>query len=272
MTFKNKTVFITGATRGIGRAIALKLAANGANIVVTGKSNVPHPKLAGTIYSVAEEVEKAGSNALPLKIDVRDEESVKNAISTAAEHFGRIDILINNASAIMLMDTLALPVKRYDLMQHVNARGTFICSKYAIPYLKKSDNPHILTMSPPINLNPKWFKNHVAYTISKYGMSMLTIGLAEELKEYGIAVNSLWPKTIIGTAAINYLMGETGMKMSRKPEIVADAAYEILNKNSLNTTGNFYLDEDVLRESGIKDFSKYDFIPGSQIMPDLFLD
>lgn len=272
MTFTNKTIFITGATRGIGRAIALKMASEGANIVVTGKSNVPHPKLSGTIFTVADEVEKAGGKALPLKVDVRNEDSIKEAIDKAAGYFGGIDILVNNASAIMLMDVQTLPVKRYDLMQQVNARGTFICSKYAIPHLKKADNPHILTMSPPINLNPKWFKNHVAYTISKYGMSMITLGLSEELKEYKIAVNSLWPKTIIGTAAITYLMGEEGLKMSRKPEIVADAAFEIFKKNSEEATGNFYLDEDVLRDSGITDFSKYDFIPNAKTMPDLFLD
>ncbi|HHH53078.1 MAG TPA: NAD(P)-dependent oxidoreductase [Bacteroidetes bacterium] len=271
MEFSNKTVFITGATRGIGKAIALKLASAGANIVITGKSDVPHPKLPGTIFTVAEEVEQAGGKALPIKVDVRDEESVKSGIEKAATHFGGIDILVNNASAILLMDTQILPVKRYDLMQQVNARGTFICSKYAIPYLKKGKNPHILTMSPPIDLNPKWFKNHVAYTISKYGMSMTTIGLSEELREYGIAANSLWPKTIIGTAAITYLMGEQGLKMSRKPEIVADAAYEILKKDSKKATGNFYLDEDVLRESGVEDFSKYNYEEGGELMPDLFL-
>ena len=272
MTFTNKTIFITGATRGIGKAIALKMASEGANIVVTGKSDVPHPKLPGTIFTVAEEVEKAGGKALPIKVDVRSEESVKEGIEKAADYFGGIDILVNNASAILLMDTQILPVKRYDLMQQVNARGTFICSKYAIPHLKKGTNPHILTMSPPINLDPKWFKNHVAYTISKYGMSMTTLGLSEELKEYGIAANSLWPKTIIGTAAITYLMGEEGLKMSRKPEIIADAAFEIFKKDSVKATGNFYLDEDVLRDSGITDFSKYSFIPGAKIMPDLFLD
>lgn len=272
MEFTNKTVFITGATRGIGKYIALKLASQGANIVVTGKSNVPHPKLPGTIFTVAEEVEKAGGKALPLKIDVRDEDSVKSAIQEAVNHFGAIDILVNNASAILLMDAQSLPMKRYDLMQQVNARGTFMTSKYAIPHLKKSDNPHILTLSPPISLKPKWFKNHVAYTMSKYGMSMTTLGLSEELKEYGIAVNSLWPKTIIGTAAIEFLMGDEGMKMSRKPNIVADAALEIFRKDSKTATGNFYLDEDVLKESGKTDFSEYDSVPGAKILPDLFLD
>jgi len=272
MDFTNKTVFITGATRGIGKHIAIKLASAGANIVVTGKSNVPHPKLPGTIFTVAEEVEKAGGKALALKIDVRDEESVKTAIQDAVNHFGGIDILVNNASAILLMDTQSLPMKRYDLMQQVNARGTFMVSKYAIPHLKKSKNPHILTLSPPINLKPKWFKNHVAYTMSKYGMSMTTLGLSEELKEYGIAVNSLWPKTIIGTAAIKYLMGEDGMKMSRKPTIVADAAFEIFKKDSKIATGNFFLDEDVLRETGKNDFSEYDYVAGANILPDLFLD
>lgn len=272
MDFKNKTVFITGATRGIGRSIALKLASFGANIVVSGKSNVPHPKLPGTIFTVAEEVEKAGGKALPLKLDVRDEEQVKEGIEKAVERFGGIDIVINNASAILLMDTQNLPMKRYDLMQQVNARGTFLVSKYAIPHLKKSKNPHILTLSPPINLNPKWFKNHVAYTISKYGMSMTTLGLSAELAEYGIGVNSLWPKTIIGTAAIKYLMGEDGMKVSRKPQIVADAAFEIFKKDSKITTGNFFIDEGVLKESGVTDFSDYSFIEGAKIWPDVFLD
>lgn len=272
MDFNNKTVFITGATRGIGESIALKMAKQGANIVVTGKSNIPHPKLPGTIFTVSEEVEKLGAKALPLKVDVRDENSVKEGMEKAVETFGGIDILINNASAIQLMDTQTLPMKRYDLMQQVNARGTFLVSKYAIPFLKKGRNPHILTLSPPLNLNPKWFKNHVAYTISKYGMSMTTIGLSEELKEYGIAVNSLWPKTIIGTAAIVYLMGEQGLKMSRKPEIIADAALEIFKKDSKINTGNFYIDEVILEKSGITDFSKYDFEKGAKLFPDLFLD
>ena len=272
MEFKNKTVFISGATRGIGREIALLLASKGANIVVTGKSDVPNPKLPGTIFTVAEEVETAGGKALPVMVDVRDEESVKSGMEKTVEIFGGIDILVNNASAIQLMDTQSLPTKRYDLMQSVNTRGTFLCSKYAIPHLKKSENPHIITLSPPINLNPKWFKNHTAYTISKYGMSMITLGLSEELREYGIAVNSLWPKTIIGTAAIVYLMGDEGMKMSRHPKIMADAALEIFKMNSKTNTGNFFLDEEVLRKSGIYDFSIYDLTPGAKILPDLFLD
>ncbi len=272
MEFKNKTVFITGATRGIGREIALKMASSGANIVVTGKSNVPHPKLPGTIFTVAEEVVKSGGRALPLKIDVRDEISVKKCFDDAVDKFGGIDILVNNASAILLMDTQALPMKRYDLMQQVNARGTFMVSKYAISHLKGSTNPHILTLSPPINLNPKWFGNHLAYTISKYGMSMTTLGLSVELKEYGIGVNSLWPKTIIGTAAIKYLMGDEGMKLSRRPQIVADAAFEIFKKNSKTTTGNFFIDEEVLKEAGIKDFSDYSFNKENKILPDIFLD
>jgi citronellol/citronellal dehydrogenase len=272
MDFKNKTVLITGASRGIGKEIALTLAESGANVVVTGKSDVPNPKLEGTIFSVAEEIEKKGGSVLPLKIDVREEESVKEVISKIIENFGGLDILVNNASAIMLMDTQSLQMKRYDLMQTVNARGTFMCSKYAIPHLKKSDNPHILTLSPPLNLNPKWFKNHTAYTISKYGMSMITLGLAEELREYGIAVNSLWPGTIIGTAAINYLMGDEGMKMSRHPKIMADAAREILRMDSKINTGNFFIDEDVLANAGISDLSVYDLVPGAKILPDLFLD
>lgn len=272
MDFTNKTVIITGASRGIGKEIALTMAENGANVVVTGKSDVPNPKLEGTIFSVATEIEKKGGKVLPLKIDVREEESVISVIDRTVSHFGGIDILVNNASAIMLMDTQSLPLKRYDLMQNVNSRGTFICSKYAIPHLKKSSNPHILTLSPPMNMNPKWFKNHTAYTISKYGMSMITLGLAEELREYGIAVNSLWPRTIIGTAAINYLMGDEGMKMSRHPGIMADAALEIFKMNSRIATGNFFIDEEVLSGAGITDFSKYNNIPGAKILPDLFLD
>jgi citronellol/citronellal dehydrogenase len=272
MDFKNKTALITGASRGIGKEIALILADNGANVVVTGKSDVPNPKLEGTIFTVAEEIVKKGGSVLPLKIDVREEESVKQVIEKTVEHFGGLDILVNNASAIMLMDTQTLPMKRYDLMQNVNSRGTFMCSKYAIPYLKNSENPHILTLSPPLNLNPKWFKNHTAYTISKYGMSMITLGLAEELKEFGIAVNSLWPRTIIGTAAINYLMGEQGMKMSRHPKIIADAALEIFKMKSQTATGNFFIDEEVLDSIGISDFSVYDMVPGAEIVSDLFLD
>jgi citronellol/citronellal dehydrogenase len=272
MELKNKTVLITGASRGIGKEIALILAENGANVVVTGKSDVPNPKLEGTIFTVAEEIKNKGGSALPLKIDVREEESVKSVIDQTVSHFGGLDILVNNASAIMLMDTQCLPMKRYDLMQTVNARGTFLCSKYAIPHLKNAGNPHILTLSPPLNLNPKWFKNHTAYTISKYGMSMITLGLAEELREYGIAVNSLWPSTIIGTAAINYLMGNEGMKMSRHPKIMADAALEIFKMDSKGSTGNFFIDEDVLTKAGIKDHSVYDLVPGAKILPDLFLD
>lgn len=272
MDFKNKTVLITGASRGIGKEIALTLAENGANVVITGKSDVPNPKLEGTIFSVADEIIKKGGSALPLKIDVREEESVIEVIEKTVEHFGGLDILVNNASAIMLMDTQSLAMKRYDLMQTVNARGTFMCSKYAIPHLKKSDNPHILTLSPPLNLNPKWFKNHTAYTMSKYGMSMITLGLAEEVREYGIAVNSLWPRTIIGTAAINYLMGDEGMKMSRHPKIMADAAREIFRMDSKINTGNFFIDEDVLANAGISDLSVYDLVPGAKILPDLFLD
>lgn len=272
MDFQGKTIFITGATRGIGREIGLLMAKKGANIVVTGKSNVKHPKLPGTIYTVAEEIEHAGGHALPLKLDVRDEESVKSAIQQAAEKFGGIDILLNNASAIELSDVRTLTMKRYDLMQSVNARGTFLCSKYAIPFLKEAENPHILTLSPPLNLNPKWFKNHTAYTISKYGMSMVTIGLSEELRDLGIAVNSLWPKTIIATAAIVYLMGEQGLNMARNAKIMADAAYEIFKMKSKDATGNFFIDEDVLKQSGVNDFSGYEMVPGAEILPDLFVD
>lgn len=272
MEFRDKVVLITGASRGIGKEIALRMAQAGAKIVVTGKSDVPNPKLEGTIFTVADEIKSKNGEALPLKLDVREEDSVKEVISQTIKYYGKLDILVNNASAIMLMDCQTLPMKRYDLMLNVNARGTFMCSKYAIPHLKNSENPHILTLSPPLNLNPKWFKNHTAYTMSKYGMSMITLGLAEELREYGIAVNSLWPKTIIGTAAINYIMGSEGMKLSRHPRIMADAAFEIFKKDSRKATGNFYLDEHILIEAGHTDYSKYDLIKGAKILPDLFLD
>ncbi len=270
--FKGKTIIITGATRGIGKAIGLKLAADGANIIIAAKSTEENPKLGGTIFSAAKEMEAAGGQALPVMCDVRDEEQIYNMIEKAAAQFGGIDILINNASAISLTPTEKTEPKRYDLMQDVNVRGTFFTSQACIPWLKKSTNAHILTLSPPLNMDMKWFSDHVAYTVSKYGMTMVTLGLAAELKKYNIAANTLWPKTTIATAAVqNLLGGDTLINMSRTTNIVADAAYEILRKEAANHSGNNYIDEDVLSESGITDFEKYSVVPGAQLYPDLFL-
>ena len=269
---EGKTIFITGATRGIGREIALRCARDHANIVVTGKTAAPHPRLSGTIHSVAKEIEAAGGRALALRLDVRDADAVATAAKRAAESFGGIDILVNNASAISLTGTLDTPVKRLDLMLAVNLRGTFVCSQACIPHLKKAANPHILTLSPPLDMSPRWFKDHVAYTMAKYGMSMCTLGMAEELRAYGIAVNSLWPRTTIATAAIEVNFPEAILKASRKPAIMADAAYAILNRDSRSATGNFYIDETVLREEGVTDFDQYAVTPGARLYTDLFLD
>lgn len=268
----DKTAFITGASRGIGKAIALKLASHGYNIIIAAKTTEPHPKLPGTIYTAAEEIEKAGGKALAIKTDIRFEESVEAAIQQGAATFGGIDILVNNASAINLTNTSTVAMKRYDLMHDINVRGTFMVSKYCIPFLKKSENPHILTLSPPLNLNPEWFAAHLAYTMSKFGMSMTVLGLAEELKKDGIAVNALWPKTVIGTTAVRNLPGgEQIMQMSRKPDIIADAAWVILNKDSKTCTGNFFIDETVLKGEGISDFSPYAVNPDVSLMTDLFV-
>lgn len=267
----NKTVFITGASRGIGRAIALRFARDGARIVVTGKTAEAHPKLKGTIYDTAREVEEAGGRALALQLDIRDEAAVAAAVRQAAERFGGIDVLINNASAISLTATLATSAKRYDLMQQINARGTYVCSQACIPYLMRSQNPHILTLSPPLNMNPKWFKDHLAYTIAKYGMSMCTLGMAAEFASHGIAVNSLWPRTTIATAAIEVYFPQA-LAASRTPAIVADAAYAIVTGDSRKTTGNFFIDEEVLRAQGVSDFSCYAVTPGVSLASDLFLD
>lgn len=269
---KGITAFITGSSRGIGKAIALRLAKEGANIIVAAKTVTPHPKLAGTIFTAAEEIEKAGGKALAVQLDVRDEENIQAALKKAADHFGGIDILINNASAINLSKTSDLKMKRYDLMQDVNVRGTFMVSKYAIPYLKKGTNPHILNLSPPLNLDPKWFKDYTAYTITKYSMSMIAMGLAEELRADGIAANALWPKTTIATAAVaNVIGGEQMVQCSRTPEIMADAAYVILSKPADKCTGNFFIDEDVLRDQGHSDFDKYAVDKSKKLMMDLFL-
>ena len=273
---KSKTIFITGASRGIGREIALRCARDGANIVVTAKTAEPHASLPGTIHSVAAEVEAAGGKALALQLDVRDENAVAAAVNEAVRVFGGIDILLNNASAIMLTNTAATPMKRFDLMQGVNTRGTFACTQACLPHLAKSAaagrNPHVLTLSPPLSMKPRWFKDHVAYTISKYGMSMCTLGMAEEFRAQGIAVNSLWPSTTIATAAIAVNFPEAILKASRKPAIMADAAYAIFNRDSRAASGNFYIDETVLREAGVTDFEPYSITPGAKLYTDLFLE
>jgi citronellol/citronellal dehydrogenase len=274
-TLKNKTLFITGASRGIGKAIALRAAA-GANIAILGKTAEPHPKLPGTVFETAKEVEKAGGKALPLVVDIRFEEQVQVAVDKTVREFGGIDILINNASAISLTPTLDTPLKRFDLMYQINGRGTFLCSKLCIPYLKKGSNPHILVMAPPLNLDPKWFKDHLAYTIAKYSMSLCVLGLSAELAKDGIAVNALWPKTLIATDAILAWMSnpseiENVKQHFRKPEIVADAAYEILQRPSRDCTGNFFIDEEILQSSGTTNFSHYALDPTKALQPDLFL-
>lgn len=270
--FQGKTVFITGASRGIGKAIALKLAAAGANIVIAAKSVVENPKLGGTIYSAAAEMEAAGGKALAVACDIREEAQVANAVSEAVKTFGGIDILINNASAISLTGTEATEMKRFDLIHDINVRGTFLVTKYCIPYLRKSANPHILTLSPPIGLKPEWMGPHIAYTISKYDMSMLTLGWAAEFKEAGIAANSIWPVTTIATAAVqNLLGGDYLTQRSRTPEILADAAYWIFSQPSKECTGNLFLDEEVLNKAGITDFASYSVNPGGELQRDLFV-
>ena len=272
MQFQNKTVFITGASRGIGKAIALRLAKEGANIVVVAKSIEENPKLGGTIFSAAKEIEEAGGKSLAVQCDIRDENQIQAAVDLADDHFGGIDILINNASAISLSNTENTEVKKFDLMQDINVRGTFLVSKACMPHLKKGNNAHIITLSPPINMDPKWFANHVGYTISKYSMTMITMGLAAELKKFNVAANTLWPKTTIATAAVqNLLGGDKLINMSRKPEIVADAAYYILSKNSAECTGNNFIDEDVLLKEGITDFNNYAVVEGGRLYGDLFL-
>jgi citronellol/citronellal dehydrogenase len=271
-TLKGKTLFITGASRGIGKAIALRAARDGANIAIAAKTTQPHPKLPGTIYTAAEEIEKAGGKALACVVDIRDEAQIAAGVAKTVETFGGIDILVNNASAISVTGTLETPMKRYDLMQSVNTRGSFACSQACIPHLKKSSNPHILNNSPPLNIDARWFGPHVAYTISKYGMSLCVLGMAEELREDGIAVNALWPRTMIATAAVqNLLGGDESIRGSRKPEIMADAAYAIVTRPSRKFTGNFCIDEEILRSEGVKDFSKYQMVPGAELFPDLFL-
>ena len=269
---QKKVVFITGASRGIGRAIALRCARDGANVIITGKTATAHAKLPGTIHSVAAEVEKAGGKALAIQLDVRDEAALQAAIDQAAQHFGGIDVLVNNASAISLTGTLETPARRLDLMWDVNMRSTFLASQACIPYLKKSANPHILTLSPPLSFEEKWFSPHVAYSISKFGMSLCALGMAREFAADGIAVNCLWPRTTIATSAIEFNFPEQILRASRKPEIVADAAHQIFLRGSRACSGNFFIDEDVLKDAGIKDFDQYAVTPGTPLFNDLFLD
>lgn len=268
---RGKTLFITGASRGIGLAIARRAAADGANIVIAAKSDVPNPKLPGTIHTAAAEIEAAGGQALALKVDIRNEAEVYAAVEQAVARFGGIDVLVNNASAIWLRGTAETPMKRYDLMHQVNARGTFLCGQACLPHLKRAANPHILTLSPPINLHPRWFGPHVAYTMAKYGMSLCVLGMAEEFRGDGIAVNALWPRTVIGTDALNMIPG-VGIENARKPEIMADAAHVVLTTPSRERTGQFLIDDEVLAAAGITDLSAYAIDPGKPLLPDLFLD
>lgn len=272
MSFKNKTVFITGASRGIGKAIALRLAKEGANIVIAAKSTEENPKLGGTIFSAAAEIEAIGGKALAVQTDIRFEEQIQAAVQQAVEKFGGIDIVINNASAIQLSGTEQTDAKRFDLMQSINIRGTFLVVKNCAAYLRKGTNAHILTLSPPVNLDPKWLGPHVAYTITKYSMSMMAMGWAKEFKKDKVASNALWPRTTIDTAAVrNLLGGEALAKMSRTVDVLADAAYYILSKPSDQCTGNTFIDEEVFANEGITDLSKYSVVPGAQLYQDLFV-
>lgn len=271
-SLEGKTLFITGASRGIGKAIGLAAAREGANVVIAAKSNVPNPKLPGTIHTAAAELEAAGGRALAVKCDIRDDAEIAAAVAAAVERFGGIDILVNNASAIYLAGTGATPMKRFDLMHGVNARGTFACSQACLPHLAKRENPHILMLSPPLSLKPQWFASHLAYTMAKYGMSLCVLGMSEELRDQGIAVNALWPRTVIATAALNLLGGDDTAAHARTPEIVADAALAILKRPSRACTGNFFIDEEVLRSEGVTDFARYAAQPGAELWPDLFLE
>lgn len=268
-----KTMFMSGGSRGIGLAIARRVAADGANVALISKTAEPNAKLPGTIFTAAKEIEEAGGSALPIVGDIRFDDLVEAAVAKTVEAFGGIDICLNNASAINLSGTEQLPMKSYDLMQDINARGTYLVSRTCVPYLKHAENPHILSLSPPLNLSPHWFANNLAYTMAKYGMSMCTLGMASEFMGSGIAVNSLWPRTAIATAAVqNLLGGDNAMRRARKPEIMADAAYEILTRPSRETTGNFYIDDEVLAQAGVTDLSAYADAPDADLMPDFFLD
>ncbi len=272
MSLRGKTLFITGASRGIGLAIGLRAAKDGANVVIAAKTAEPNPKLPGTIYSAAKEIEAAGGKALPLVVDVRFEEQVQDAVKKAVEAFGGIDILVNNASAISLTNTPGTPMKRYDLMHQINTRGTFMCSQACVPHLLKAKNPHVLNLSPPLNMDTKWFAPHVAYTMAKFGMSMCVLGMAGEFASDGIAFNALWPRTVIATAAVqNLLGGDEVMRGSRKPEIMADAAYAIFQRPSRECTGNFFIDDEVLASIGKTNLTEYAVDPSATLYPDFFV-
>ncbi len=271
-SLQGKTLFITGASRGIGKAIGLRAARDGANVVVAAKTAEPHPKLDGTVHTAVAELEAAGGRALACITDIRFEEQVQAAVDEAVAKFGGIDILVNNASAISLTGTLETPMKRYDLMHSINTRGTFLVSKLCLPHLLKAANAHILNISPPLSMEPRWFGNHVAYTMAKYGMSMCVLGMAEEFKSRGVAVNAVWPRTVIATAAVqNLLGGDEVIRHSRKPDIMADAAHAILTRSSRECTGNFFIDEELLRSAGVSDFGKYSVVPGAELAQDFFV-
>jgi citronellol/citronellal dehydrogenase len=273
MGLGGKTLFITGGSRGIGHAIAVRAARDGANVAIAAKTAEPHPKLPGTVYSAARAIEQAGGRALPLVVDVRDAEALTQAVERTAQHFGGIDICINNASAINLSSSTVIDIKRFDLLQQINTRATFVASRACIPYLRKSVNPHILALSPPLDLRAAWFAQHLAYTLSKYGMSMVMHGMAEEFRADGIACNTLWPRTTIATAAIEFALGGPEMlRHSRKPEIVADAVHAILSKPAREFTGRFLIDEDVLAAEGVTEFGRYSVVPGAALQPDLFVE
>ncbi len=272
MTLAGKTLFITGGSRGIGLAIALRAARDGANVVIAAKTTEPHPKLAGTIHTAAQAIVDAGGKALALQLDVRDADAVERAVAQAAQHFGGIDICVNNASAINLSRSEQIEIKRFDLIQQINMRGTFLVSRACVPYLRKSSNAHVLSLSPPLTMRADWFAQHLPYTLSKYGMSMVMFGMAEEFRQEGIAFNALWPKTTIATAAIEFALGgEAIMRRSRRPEIMADAAYAIFRRDARKYTGNFVLDEQILREAGQQDFSMYRFDPNEDLEIDIFV-
>ncbi|HVK76247.1 MAG TPA: NAD(P)-dependent oxidoreductase [Kofleriaceae bacterium] len=272
MSLAGKTLFVTGASRGIGLAIAVRAARDGANVAIVAKTAEPHPKLPGTVFTAAKEIEAAGGKALPCVVDIRDEQAVADAVKKTVDTFGGIDILVNNASAIHLTGTEATPMKRYDLMHGINTRGTFVCSQACIPHLRKAANPHVLNLSPPLNMEPRWFGPHVAYTMAKFGMSMCVLGMAEEFRSAGIAFNALWPRTTIATAAVQNLLGGDAMiRGSRKPEIMADAAYVIFNRPSRECTGNFFIDDEVLASAGKTDLTEYAVDPTAKLMPDFFV-
>jgi citronellol/citronellal dehydrogenase len=272
MSLRGKTLFITGASRGIGLAIGLRAARDGANVAIIAKTAEPNPKLPGTIYTAAKEIEEAGGKALPIMCDIRHDDQVAAAVAKTVETFGGIDILVNNASAINLTGTEQLDMKRYDLMHGINTRGTFLCSKLCVPHLKKAQNPHVLNLSPPLNMETKWFAPHPAYTMAKFGMSMCVLGMAGEFKGAGIAFNALWPRTTIATAAVNNLLGgEAVMRGSRKPEIMGDAAYIIFNRPARECTGNFFVDDEVMKSAGVTDLDKYAVDPTQKLFPDFFV-